>query len=130
MIEHVSLVCSSSKKSRKFYGSVLKPLGYECDMEYGDSFGFKDADGRHDFWVTKGKTKTPTHLAFLAKTKKQIDEFHAAALKAGGENNGKPGPREDYAGYAAFVFDPDGNNVEAVIWEGTPKGAPKKKKKK
>jgi catechol 2,3-dioxygenase-like lactoylglutathione lyase family enzyme len=130
MIEHVSLVCSSSKKSRKFYEAVLKPLGYECDMEYGDSFGFKDADGRHDFWVTKGKTKTPTHLAFLAKTKKQIDEFHAAALKAGGENNGKPGPREDYAGYAAFVLDPDSNNVEAVIWEGTPKGAPKKKKKK
>jgi catechol 2,3-dioxygenase-like lactoylglutathione lyase family enzyme len=130
MIEHVSLVCSSSKKSRKFYEAVLKPLGYECDMEYGDSFGFKDADGRHDFWVTKGKTKTPTHLAFLAKTKKQIDEFHAAALKAGGENNGKPGPREDYAGYAAFVLDLDGNNVEAVIWEGTPKGAPKKKKKK
>jgi len=129
MIEHVSMVCSSSKKSRKFYEAVLKPLGYECDMEYGDSFGFKDAQWRHDFWVTKGKTKTPTHIAFLAKNKKQIDEFHAAALKASGENNGKPGPREDYAGYAAFVLDLDGNNVEAVIWEGTPVSKKKAKKK-
>jgi catechol 2,3-dioxygenase-like lactoylglutathione lyase family enzyme len=120
MVEHFSLVCKSSKKSRKFYEAALKPLGYKCDLEYGDSFGFADAEGRHDFWVTKGKSKTPTHFAFLATSKKQIDEFHAAALKAGGEDNGKPGPREEYAGYAAFVHDLDGNNVEVVIWEGAP----------
>ncbi|HEX4382292.1 MAG TPA: VOC family protein [Myxococcales bacterium] len=134
MVEHFSLVCKSSKKSRKFYEAALKPLGYKCDMEYGNSFGFADADGRHDFWVVKGKTKTPTHFAFLAKDKKQIDAFHAAAVKAGGEDNGKPGPREEYAGYAAFVLDLDGNNVEAVIWEGAPpkseKPAKKPKKKK
>src|SRR3954463_8840037 len=123
MIEHVSLRCKSSKKSRKFYEAALKPLGYACDMEYGDSFGFKDDQGRHDFWVTKGKVGEPTHIAFLAKSKKQIDEFHAAALKAGGKDNGKPGPRKDYAEYAAFAYDPDGNNIEVVI-------GPKPKKRK
>jgi catechol 2,3-dioxygenase-like lactoylglutathione lyase family enzyme len=129
MIEHVSLRCSSSKKSRRFYEAALKPLGYSCDMEYGDAFGFKDPEGRHDFWVTKGKVGTPTHVAFLADGKKQIDAFHAAALKAGGKDNGKPGPRVDYAEYAAFVLDPDGNNIEVVIWE-PPKKARKKQKRK
>ena len=117
MIEHVSLRCKDSKKSRKFYEKALAPLGYECDMEYGDSFGFRDRAGRHDFWVTKGQVGEPTHFAFLARSAKEIDAFYAAAIAAGGKDNGKPGPREDYAAYAAFVFDPDGNNVEAVIWD-------------
>ncbi len=115
MIEHVSLRCKDSKKSRRFYEKALKPLGYVCDMVYGDSFGFAES-GRHDFWVTKGKVGTPGHLAFHAKTTKQVDDFYAAAIKAGGKDNGKPGPRKEY-GYAAFVLDPDGHNVEAVIWD-------------
>jgi catechol 2,3-dioxygenase-like lactoylglutathione lyase family enzyme len=117
MIEHVSLRCKDAKRSRNFYQAVLGPLGYECDMEYKDAFGFKDASGRHDLWVTKGKVGSPTHIAFLAKNEKQIEESHAAALEAGGKDNGAPGPRKDYAAYAAFFYDPDGNNVEVVIWE-------------
>jgi catechol 2,3-dioxygenase-like lactoylglutathione lyase family enzyme len=120
MIEHVSVRCSEPKRSRKFYERVLKPLGYVCDLSYGDSFGFKDDAGRHDFWVTSGDVGTPTHLAFHARSRAAIDGFHAAGLKAGGKDNGPPGPREGYAAYAAFVIDPDGNNVEAVIWEGEP----------
>ena len=116
MIEHVSLRCRNSKKMRKFYEEALAPLGYECDMEYGDSFGFKDRKGRHDFWVTRGKVGTPTHIAFLARSAKEIDASHAAALEAGGKDNGKPGPRKGYAKYAAFFLDPDGNNIEVVIW--------------
>jgi catechol 2,3-dioxygenase-like lactoylglutathione lyase family enzyme len=118
MIEHVSLRCRDARQSRGFYERVLAPLGYVCDMEYGDSFGFKDVAGRHDFWVTPGKAGTPTHVAFHASSRKAVDAFHAAALRAGGKDNGGPGPREGYAAYAAFVIDPDGNNVEAVIWEG------------
>jgi catechol 2,3-dioxygenase-like lactoylglutathione lyase family enzyme len=117
MIEHVSVRCSDSKRSRKFYERALKPLGYVCDLSYGDSFGFRDDAGRHDLWVTPGEPGTPTHLAFHARSRKDIDTFHAAGLKAGGKDNGKPGPRDGYAAYAAFVIDPDGNNVEAVIWE-------------
>ncbi len=120
MIEHVSLRCSDSKASRRFYERALKPLGYVCDMTYGDSFGFKDDAGRHDFWVTEGEAGAPTHLAFHARSRDAIAAFHAAALDAGGKDNGAPGPREGYAAFAAFAFDPDGNNVEAVIWEGEP----------
>jgi catechol 2,3-dioxygenase-like lactoylglutathione lyase family enzyme len=115
MIEHISLRCSNVKKSRDFYLKALAPLGYGMDKEYGDAFGFVES-GRHDFWVTKGKVGTPTHLAFHARDPKSVDAFYEAALSAGGKDNGGPGPREDY-GYAAFVFDPDGNNIEAVVWD-------------
>jgi hypothetical protein len=98
-----------------------------CDMKYGESFGFKDDGGRHDFWVTPGKVGTPTHLAFHASSREAIEGFHAAALKAGAKDNGEPGPREGYAAYAAFVIDLDGNNVEAVIWEGDPGASDRKR---
>jgi catechol 2,3-dioxygenase-like lactoylglutathione lyase family enzyme len=128
MIEHVSLRCSDPKQSRRFYERVLGPLGYVCDMEYEDAFGFKDEAGRHDFWVTRGKVGTPTHLAFHARSRAAVDGFHSAALKAGGKDNGAPGPREGYAAYAAFVIDRDGNNVEAVVWEGEPAAAARKRR--
>jgi len=96
-------------------------------MKYGESFGFKDDGGRHDFWVTPGKVGTPTHLAFHASSREAIEGFHAAALKAGAKDNGEPGPREGYAAYAAFVIDLDGNNVEAVIWEGDPGASDRKR---
>ena len=81
----------------------------------GDAFGFVHR-GRHDFWVTKGEVGTPTHLAFQAGDVAAVDAFYKAALAAGGKDNGPPGPREEY-GYAAFVLDPDGHNIEAVIWD-------------
>src|SRR5499433_4279732 len=115
MIEHVSLRCSDSRASRTFYAQALAPLGYAVDREYGDSFGFVHR-GRHDFWVTKGEVGTPTHLAFQADDASAIDAFYKAALAAGGKDNGPPGPREEY-GYAAFVLDLDGHNIEAVIWD-------------
>ena len=113
MIEHVSLRCRDSKKSRRFYEKALAPLGYVCDLSEGGSFGFAH-QGRHDFWVTQGRVGTPSHLAFHADDPAAVDAFYASAIRAGGEDNGKPGPREQY-GYAAFVLDPDGHNIEAVI---------------
>jgi|SRR6266404_5352105 len=114
MIEHISLRCRNSRSSRKFYEKALAPLGYQVDREYGDSYGFIQG-GRHDFWVTKGKVGTPIHLAFHADATSAVDRFYRAAIAAGGKDNGAPGMREEY-GYAAFVLDPDGHNVEAVIW--------------
>jgi catechol 2,3-dioxygenase-like lactoylglutathione lyase family enzyme len=114
MIEHISLRCRNSRSSRKFYEKALAPLGYQVDLEYGDSYGFIQG-GRHDFWVTKGKVGTPIHLAFHADATSAVDGFYRAAIAAGGKDNGPPGIREEY-GYAAFVLDPDGHNVEAVIW--------------
>ena len=115
MIEHISLRCRDSRASRKFYERALEPLGYEMDRRYGDAFGFIQG-GRHDFWVTKGKVGSPTHVAFHAQSAAAVDAFHRAAMAAGGKDNGAPGPRDEY-GYAAFVLDPDGHNVEAVIWD-------------
>ncbi|TMA12901.1 MAG: VOC family protein [Deltaproteobacteria bacterium] len=115
MIEHISLRCRDSRASRKFYERALEPLGYEMDRRYGDAFGFIQG-GRHDFWVTKGKVGTPTHVAFHARSAAAVDAFYRAAMAAGGKDNGAPGPRDEY-GYAAFVLDPDGHNVEAVIWD-------------
>src|SRR5712672_1939874 len=115
MIEHISLRCSDARASRDFYEQALAPLGYEVDKEYGDAFGFIQA-GRHDFWVTEGKVGTPNHLAFHADDPGAVDEFYRAAIAAGGKDNGAPGQRPEY-GYAAFVLDPDGHNIEAVIWD-------------
>src|SRR5207249_1838501 len=67
-------------------------------------------------WLTKGKVGTPTHVAFHAQSAAAVDAFYRAAMAAGGKDNGAPGPRDEY-GYAAFVLDPDGHNVEAVIWD-------------
>ena len=115
MIEHVSLRCRSPRTSRDFYQRALEPLGYQMDKEYDDAFGFIQG-GRHDFWVTQGEVGTPTHLAFHAENEAAVDAFYSAAMAAGGKDNGAPGPREDY-GYAAFVLDPDGHNIEAVCHE-------------
>jgi catechol 2,3-dioxygenase-like lactoylglutathione lyase family enzyme len=115
MIEHVSLRCRDPRASRKFYERALAPLGYQVDRVYGDAFGFVQA-GRHDFWVTQGKVGTPIHLAFHADNQAAVDQFYRAAISMGGKDNGPPGLRDDY-GYAAFVLDPDGHNVEAVIWD-------------
>jgi catechol 2,3-dioxygenase-like lactoylglutathione lyase family enzyme len=114
MIEHVSLRCTDPRKSRDFYEKILAPLGYKLSKSYGSSYGFIQ-NGRHDFWVTPGRPGTPLHLAFHAEDKRSVEKFHQAALKAGAKDNGPPGMREDY-GYAAFALDPDGHNIEAVVW--------------
>src|SRR6476469_6860955 len=125
MIEHVSLRCRDVRTSRDFYEKALAPLGYTLSKRYGDAFGFRQG-GRHDFWITRGRVGTPGHLAFHAGDPAAVDAFYAAALAAGGKDHGKPGPREGY-GYAAFVYDPDGHNVEAVIWDEELKPKPKRK---
>ncbi|HZX97306.1 MAG TPA: VOC family protein [Myxococcales bacterium] len=127
MIEHISLRCKNPKASRRFYEKALAPLGYRMDKEFGDAFGFAQG-GRHDFWVTKGKVGTPAHLAFHAASTRQVDEFYDEAIEAGGKDNGRPGPRPEY-GYAAFVLDLDGHNVEAVIWDEELKKGKKRKKR-
>jgi catechol 2,3-dioxygenase-like lactoylglutathione lyase family enzyme len=133
MIEHVSLRCKDPQKSREFYEKALAPIGYEQDWVYGESFAFVHK-GRHDFWVTPGKVATPLHIAFHCDDTSMVDAFYEAAMAAGGKDNGPPGPRKGY-GYAAFVFDPDGHNIEAVTFpeekkpRATRTAAAKKKKK-
>lgn len=116
-IDHLTLRVRDAAKSKAFYLAALKPLGYEIGMDYGEMCGLK-CRGRFDFWLAPGKQE-PMHLAFHAKTRKEVDAFYAAAIKAGAKDNGKPGIRQDYHPnyYGAFVIDPDGHNIEAVCHE-------------
>jgi len=95
----------------------LAPLGYRNNMEFGDSAGFNDGKNT-DFWIAKKQTVVPLHLAFEARSEAQVKAFHAAALGAGGKDNGAAGYRDYWPGYyAAFVHDPDGHNIEAVWYD-------------
>ena len=86
-------------------------------MEYGESAGFNDGKNT-DFWITKERTVVPTHVAFEARSRKEVEAFHKAALESGEKDNGAPGYRDYWPGYyAAFAYDPDGHNIEAVWYD-------------
>lgn len=118
MIDHVTVGVSDLARSRAFYTRALLPLGFSDLGGMRDLpvvfFGLEEAS---DFAIsTAYTTGAPVHVAFAADRREQVDAFHAAALAAGGRDNGAPGLRPQYSDdyYAAFVIDPDGHNVEAV----------------
>jgi catechol 2,3-dioxygenase-like lactoylglutathione lyase family enzyme len=119
MIDHVSIGVRSISVSKRFYDRVFKPLGYEALSESAGSLGY--GAGRSQLWMYEtdrpvvADEKSGLHFCFIAPTRKSVDEFHAAALTAGGRDHGRPGLREDYGAnyYAAFVIDPDGYRLEA-----------------
>ena len=119
MINHVSIGVADIGRTRRFYDAALSPLGYKCLSEDAASLGYGgDAVA---FWIGAAKRPVPPddasnlHFCFEAPTRRSVDQFHAAALSAGGRDNGRPGPRPDYGPdyYAAFVIDPDGYRIEA-----------------
>jgi catechol 2,3-dioxygenase-like lactoylglutathione lyase family enzyme len=117
MIAHTSLSVSDFRKAKAFYSKALAPLGYSSNMEYGEAAGFNDGKNT-DFWISKETSVVATHLAFEARNADEVVAFHQAAMAAGGKNNGDPGYRDYWPGYfAAFVLDPDGNNIEAVWYD-------------
>jgi catechol 2,3-dioxygenase-like lactoylglutathione lyase family enzyme len=117
MIAHTSIAVGNCAKAIVFYTKALAPLGYTNNMRHGDAAGFND--GRNtDFWIGEEETVVPTHVAFQAKDRGQVEEFYRIATEAGGRDNGRPGYRDYSPGYfAAFVLDPDGNNIEAVWYD-------------
>jgi catechol 2,3-dioxygenase-like lactoylglutathione lyase family enzyme len=117
MIAHTSLAVSNYPRSKSFFSQVLAPLGYRANMEFDDAAGFNDGENT-DFWISKKRTVIPTHVAFEASSREQVEAFYKAAIEAGARDNGAPGYRDYWPGYyAAFVLDPDGNNVEAVWYD-------------
>jgi catechol 2,3-dioxygenase-like lactoylglutathione lyase family enzyme len=116
-LDHVGLDVSSYEASRAFYERALAPLGIRLLMEPVPEVGGFGGD-RPFFWVARRERgpDSGVHVAFGAEDRATVDAFHAAALAAGGKDNGGPGVREIYhpSYYGAFVLDPDGNNVEAV----------------
>jgi catechol 2,3-dioxygenase-like lactoylglutathione lyase family enzyme len=124
MIDHTGLQVSDPKKARTFYGAALAPLGYgvlkEIPLEHtgGKVVLGMGVAPKPDFWIQEGTPNAPrVHVAFRADSRAQVDAFYAAALGAGGTDNGPPGERPHYHAnyYGAFVRDPDGHNVEAVF---------------
>ncbi len=116
MLDHVGVNVKDVARSKAFYQKALAPLGYGVVMDFPEAVGFGEP-GKPDFWVVRREPlHTRVHVAFHARRRKIVDQFHAAALQAGGTDNGPPGVRVEYhpSYYGAFVFDPDGNNIEAV----------------
>ncbi len=119
MFDHISIGVRDLERTRKFYDAALQPLGYTCLSESAGSLGY-GRDGVA-LWISAVAKPVPAeersglHVCFAAPTRKSVDAFHAAALGAGGRDNGKPGLRKDYGGsyYAAFAVDPDGYRLEA-----------------
>jgi catechol 2,3-dioxygenase-like lactoylglutathione lyase family enzyme len=116
MYDHIGLKVKDLEASARFYAAALAPLGHvpgPRDAEYA-SFGPK---GGAALWLySASQRQGGAHVALRAPDRGAVDRFHALALRAGGRDNGAPGLRADYGEhyYAAFVLDPDGNNVEAV----------------
>ena len=123
MLDHIGLSVTDFERAKAFYHAALKPLGLGAIMEVtaeetgGDAHaGFGEND-KAFFWIGTGaKPRGGTHVAFTTKTRAEVEAFYRAALAAGGRDNGAPGLRPEYHPnyYGAFVFDPDGNNIEDV----------------
>jgi catechol 2,3-dioxygenase-like lactoylglutathione lyase family enzyme len=130
-IDHVDIRVSDLSMSLAFYEAALAPLGLRPDAEKADpaggrEIGFRKADSMsfaiHSPASEPGQDTVTTgaHIAFSAANREAVHAFHAAAVANGGTSIGDPGPRDEYSAgyYGAFVLDPDGNNVEAVLQEG------------
>lgn len=126
ILDHLTLAVSDYARSKAFYEKALAPLGVKCLKEFGEACGF-GRDGKPEFWMGVGPASfqkveqlrviTPTHIAFSARDRSEVDAFHAAALAVGAKDFGAPGLRTHYHPhyYGAFVLDPDGHDIEAVF---------------
>ena len=131
MIHHIDLPVVDIARSRAFYDRALSPLGLTLVIEKTNPYGHTVLGygmlPDPVFWIRNGRPAIERlHIAFLAQTRRAVDEFHSAALAAGGVCNGPPGlrPRYDADYYAAFVIDVDGNNIEAVCRRAESEGPP------
>ena len=119
MIDHMSVKVRNVEQAKEFYTAALAPLGYTRGIDYPGGLQLVVEGEPGDLWVAplpEGAEPVPAHFAFRAKDAEEVKAFYEAALAAGGTDNGAPGPRDYHPGYyAAFVYDLEGNNVEAVI---------------
>jgi catechol 2,3-dioxygenase-like lactoylglutathione lyase family enzyme len=126
MIAHVSIGVSDVEKSKRFYDAALEPLGYSCVRAARVLVGYGYGAHRIALWVVAAERPVPAddksglHICFAAPSAAAVDAFHAAAIRAGGRDNGAPGLRTVYSPdyYAAFIIDPDGYRIEAYYGPG------------
>jgi catechol 2,3-dioxygenase-like lactoylglutathione lyase family enzyme len=126
MIDHIQLVTPDLAASRRFYGAVFAVLGVPLGGEAADYFWYDELFvSTRQSSAAQGELTGRMHLAFQAASREAVDRFHRAALAAGGRDHGAPGERPYHpAYYAAFVLDPDGNNIEAVFHGTAQRSAP------
>ena len=122
MFDHVGFRVRDLEASQRFYLAALAPLGVGVAMEgpFGVGLG---RGGKPSLWLSQGEPPaSPLHIAFAARNRAEVDAFHAAALAAGGKDNGAPGLRPHYHPnyYGAFAIAPDGHNIEAVCHSAAP----------
>lgn len=119
MIDHMTIKVKDFAAESAFYEAALAPLGYARGVAFPGVQQFAHEDGSSVFVSTAAEDETvvPVHVAFAAPSTDVVAAFHEAGLAHGGTDNGAPGPRPHYGPnyYAAFVHDPEGNNIEAVI---------------
>ena len=127
VIDHLTIGVTDLSRSRDFYRRALAPLGIEEQGAWSDeSREMAFGPPRYDDFAISDQYEPggQLHIAFAADSEEEVQAFHAAALEAGGRDNGEPGPRPEYSArdYGAFVLDPDGHNVEAVYHADEPYG--------
>ena len=119
MLDHVTFFVTDLERSRAFYDRALRPLGLARITGDDHAFAGYGVPGTGYFWIgRRAEAQTSAHVAFAAADRATVDAFYAAAITAGGRDNGKPGLRSQYQAnyYGAFVLDPDGHNIEAVCY--------------
>lgn len=127
MLDHFGFIVRDVASARRFYEAALAPLGLAVLEDHGEAFimGRRDqpvpflyvGQGRPSFWAPQSQAgMSPFHYGFAARDRAAVDAFHAAGLAAGGRDNGAPGPRGG-GYYAAYLLDPDNNNIEAGVRE-------------
>jgi catechol 2,3-dioxygenase-like lactoylglutathione lyase family enzyme len=120
MLDHMTLRVRDMNQSRAFYAAALAPLGFGIVADYGGDAGIAfGPPGQDDFAIAPAaadRAAGPVHLAFYARDRAAVSDFHVFGMSAGGRDNGPPGLRPHYHAdyFAAYLIDPDGNNVEAV----------------
>ncbi len=126
MLAHISIGVRDIGSSKRFYDTVLEPLGYKCVRAARTLLGYGYGRDTIAFWVASAERPVPAdeksglHFCFTAPNTDAVDAFHAAALCSGGQDNGAPGLRPEYSPdyYAAFIIDPDGYRIEAYCGPG------------
>jgi catechol 2,3-dioxygenase-like lactoylglutathione lyase family enzyme len=120
LLDHLHLRVSDLAASRQFYEAVTKVLGVPFTLDTESAFAIDEL-----FVSADGEPTARVHIAFQAEDEEVVRRFYDAGLEAGGRDNGRPGPRDYHPGYyAAYLFDPDGNNVEAVYHGPAERSAP------
>ena len=133
-LDHIGIGVRELKAARKFYAAALGAIGMKINMDVGEAFGIGSRTEKI-FWLGRDRRAAGgNHIALRVDHREEVDAFHAAAMAAGGKDNGKPGPRSHYGPhyYAVFVKDCEGNNIEVVCYAraAKPRGRAQKPKKK